>query len=277
MSNATQAVVDGKLEPMTKSEPAPQLVVTGQYLADTFLKSSESDITRMSVIRDLAGKADSLQIKGATDKMVEIGRKEDLAAGLPEKEMRDGKEKRTRGSREQQAMNARTIILQAWGAIKFASKECDSQGYTDQTGYYAMRVIAQAALKSRGIDWKGEPVKTEKDREVAAARREQKAETELLTATMQSNPREKDESYSDYLARCAKLSETAINTARREAEQKAVDIAVASILEKHGTDRALSIALALMDKIGVSVGDGEPSEAEVAARMAKVDENLQPA
>src|SRR5579864_3569174 len=159
-ATATAAIVDARMEPISAALITRPIVVTGQLLYDQFMAASESDRTRMGLIRQLADTADALQIKGACDKMVELARDKDYPEGKPKKAERK--------SKEQQAMNARTIIQQGWGALHFARSEAEKAGYDDTTGYLAMRVIAKKALDAAKIDWKGDALKTASDRERAS-------------------------------------------------------------------------------------------------------------
>lgn len=290
MNNATAAVVDGKLEPVTKQEPAKQDFLKGQYLFDTFMAPTEGEQTRMGLVRDWAkgNQLDAFGLKGACDKMVEIAREKDTATGSRKLipvlgsdgqpvTKKDGTPKTTaeRGTLEQQAMNVRTVLQQAWGALKYAPDQLIQEGYTDQTGYNAMRVIAKRALDKRGIDWKGDALKTDADKERAKANRMQQEAKAVLADTMKSVPMLPGENLLEYNRRIAELAEQGVVRARAEAESAYVEKAVADISKRYGAHRLEAIAQAIFSQLGISGWEQEshePTDEEVATAMANVSE-----
>jgi hypothetical protein len=277
--NATNAVVENKLEPVAPQAPVQQLKVTGQYLFDNFVKPDESDKTRLIKIQELvADGVDALQLKGAADKMVELARQADLDAGTPEKEsvVINGKEaeRRTRGPKEASAMNRRTEIQQVWGALKFADVRIGDAGYLTAVK------IAKKALDERRIDWKGDALKTDADRQQARLKRQQKEETDAKINAMKNLPRLPDESELDHYQRVLKASEASIADARKSAERKIVDDVVESIYKRHGQAIALAVAEAIALREGVEITfqppvqstPAEPTEQEALEAMAQVPE-----
>jgi hypothetical protein len=188
MDTATAAVVDGKMEPMSAAPIAQQLVITGQALYNDFVGDTGEGVTKMNLIRSLIDKADCLQIAGACDKMVEIAKATDTANGVPEKVLKDGKEVVNRGPKTQSAMNCRTCIQQAFGALKFARSSLDVIGYKETTGYQDMRVLAKRALDTSGIKWTGVKLATPAERDQKAALKAAKAEMNALQEIQKANP-----------------------------------------------------------------------------------------
>lgn len=283
--NATQVVVDGRMEPITKTEPTQQKVLTGQYLHDTFLKPTEGDLTRMAVIRAWAEQPetyDVVTIGNASDAMVKHAAKLDADAWTGEKNEKgvpvgpDGK--KVRGAKEQSAMNVRGIIQLAYGALRFAPELLKEKGYTEETGYIAMRVLAKSALDDAGLVWTGEAKKTDADREAARLKRETKEETKALVQVQQENPRLVGESLADWNARVFELAEMAMENAKNEADEKAVKDLLSKLEEKHDAGRLVALAMAIFDKHGIAYESAddeqtEPSEQEVLDAMANVSES----
>lgn len=205
--NATDAVVSGQMEPMQKAPETKQLVVTGQYLFDNFVQAGEEAKTRMNMIRDLVGKADVQQIKGATDEMVKIAIKRDEANGVPEKE---------RGPKRNTAMNVRTIFQSVWGALKFAPEQMKAVGFNDDTGWLEARVMAKVALTNAGMVWQGHKVATPEAKQQAALGRQRKGETDAMLEATKANPREANESYEGWQARIAESARKLVESAQRE-------------------------------------------------------------
>lgn len=259
MMNATASVVEGKMEPITRSASTQPLVVTGQYLFDNFVKADEVSITKMDLIRNWSTQADALQIKGACDKMVELAVLIDYPEGKPKKA--------TRGTKEQSAMNCRTIIQQAWGALKNARTELDSLGYDDSTGYQDMRVLAKKALDSAKVNWKGDAVLTDKDKEVKRLVREQREETAALQDVQKETPRMVGESLADWNTRTFALAQTAMEQARAANTAETVAKVLESLISKYDENTLFQLAEGLMEHLGFSVGVPEEvaQEEEVAA------------
>ena len=264
MMNATQAVTDGKLEPVVKTEATQPLVVTGQGLYDTFMVSDKSEITRMDYIRSLVDKADADQIKGACDNLVKKARDVDYPAGKGKGD--------ARGPKEQQAMNVRTLVQQAWGALKHARTALDASGYTDETGYQAMRVLAKRALDESGKTWQGYAVPTAADKAAKALAREQKAEKDILVDVMKQMPRMPNESLLAYNTRVAQAAESAVNVAHENAEANFAKELATSILEKQGEGRAYRVAMALLDLLDIEHVPSEVTEEEANAALAAEEE-----
>jgi hypothetical protein len=271
MSTATNAVVENRMEPVQKTVPQPHLTVTGQGLYDRFIKPDTADVSRMTAIRELVQSAGALAMAGSTDKMVELARAADLADGVPEKEMRDGKERRTRGPKEANAMNVRTIIRQVWGALKFTP----ARGMTDETGWLAASKLAKINLAESKVDWKGEALKTDADKARAKLQAATKAETKALTDVQKDNPRANDETLEAWNERVMKLARNSMETARADAIAKVVEKTVGDLLAKHGQDICLEIAHAIYDACGIEVTDSteeEISEEQADAALAEAGE-----
>lgn len=254
--NATNAVVEGKLEPMTKSESVPQLTVTGQYLFDNFVKTSEEQITRMTMIRNLVGKADALAMKGAADKMVELAVALDYPEGKPKKA--------ERGSKEQSAMNARTVILQAWGALSFAGESLRELGYTDSTGYQDMRSIAKKALDKSGLKWTGEKQLSDVEKEQERLKREAKSQMAVLQEVQKENPFDsRVETLQEWNARTFSIAQTGMEQAQAEKTAKAVQNVLDSLVEKYDQDTLFKLAEGLFAHLGFNVGVEPTTTVEV--------------
>lgn len=255
MQTSTDVVVEERRQPVGKTEPTEQLKVTGQWLYETFVVADATQVTRMQQIRELVSKGvDAFQLAGACNKMVERARLDDLAAGLPEKKTTpQGKEVKNRGPKQQYAMNVRTIIQQAWGALKFAPEALTSLGYTEQTGFTPMETLAKQALRVRGIDWKGDPLV---DREERKLKRENKVVSTVLAQALLNTPRAvgAGESEADWLRRVAESQQEAIQSAREQAEQKAIMGIVDKLFENHEDRALMTIACAIFDRLAERQG-----------------------
>lgn len=251
METATAAIAEEKREPVQKQVEQKQLLVTGQWLYDQFVQADTTQVTRLNMIRDLVTKGcDPFQLKGACDKMVEKAREVDLANGVPAKIINEkGKEVQNRGPKQQYAMNVRTALQQAFGALKFATDEATKLGYTERTGYNDMGPIAKKALAAKGIDWRGEALPTEADREKKAFQREKKAESQVMAKAVFENPRLPGESETEWVARVAESAREATEIAREKAEQAAVSGLVDSLFEKNSPDRLHTIACRIFDRL----------------------------
>lgn len=255
--NATNAVVEGKLEPITKTESVPQLTVTGQYLFDNFVKTSDEQITRMTMIRNLVGKADALAMKGAADKMVELA----VALDYPEGKVKGN----SRGTKEQSAMNARTVILQAWGALSFAGESLKELGYTNSMGYQDMRSIAKKALDKSGLKWTGEHQLTDIEKEQERLKREAKSQMAVLQDVQKENPFDsRKETLQEWNARTFQIAQSGMEQAQAEKTAKAVQSVLDSLVEKYDQDTLFKLAEGLFAHLGFNVGV-EPTTVETTS------------
>lgn len=264
METSTGTIVEGQMTPMDAAPITQQDILTGQYLYETFLQPSGEEVTKMQIIRGwvTANRYDALQVKGACDKMVERAKEVDAANGVPDKVMKDGKEVANRGPKQQSAMNARTIIQQAWGALKFAPTKLEALGYNDRTGYQDMRVLAKRALGEAMIKWDGAHALTVADRERNALKKQTKGQMDALQTVQKDNPMLIGESLSDWNTRTMALAQSAMEQARVVQTEANVTKVVNDLSGKYDENTLYQIAEALMAKIGLSVGAVESEEAD---------------
>jgi hypothetical protein len=252
---ATAAVVDGKMEPAAPAPIVRPLVVTGEYLYNTFVVADDAQITKMGIIRQLADIADALQIKGAADNMVKKAVLVDWPTGKPK-----GAD---RGPKEQSAMNTRTVIQQAWGALRFARGNLDALGYDDKTGYQDMRVLAKRALDAARVDWKGDALKTEAQKETARLQRDNKEQVAALQDVQKDNPFDsRIETLPQWNERTFKLAESAMQQARADKETSLATKEAEKLIGKYGPNVLFQIAELLLDAAGVEVTETPETEPE---------------
>jgi hypothetical protein len=254
MSNATQAVVDGKFEPINKAEPTRPLVVTGQGLYNLFfVEAEEQSRTRMDQIRKLVLLADAVQIQGATDAMVELARKADIAGGMDDK---DAEGKKNRGPKQRSAMNVRTNVRNIWGAMKFV-------GSALECGYQEACVLAREDLNSYGVLWDGKAAPTDQSRAQARALREQKAMTTAMLDATKATPRAQGESMTSWQARIADVAAGEVEKAREQIitdkAQKLFDKA-----QSEGSEVQFALFKLLADQFGFEVNTSEDMDEETA-------------
>lgn len=279
MNTATAAVADDKMEPINKAPEQRQVVVTGQYLYESFIVSDEAQITKMGIIRKLADEADALQIKGACDKMVEKAKEIDAAAGVPEKIVKDGKEVVNRGPKTQTAMNARTIIQQAWGALRFARDQLNALGYDDKTGYQDMRVLAKKALDEARKTWKGDNALTQADRERKQALRQQKGIQAVIADVTKENPMNIGESFMEYQVRIGQLAQDRAEEVRKENDRKLVDDTMEQLVKKLDENQLFLLCGRIIDHLGIDPESFNQQQAEpessAAAQAAATDDRTE--
>lgn len=260
MAAATLAVVENKLEPVQKAVINKPLVVTGQYLYEQFV-SNDGSGTRMAWIRQyLVPNADPQQVKGATDEMVKIAHKIDMAADIPEKE---------KGPKRNTAMNVRTFVQQIYGALKFAPDQMAALGFDETTGWMESRNMAKPALERAGKIWNGLDIPSKTEKEQAALARKNKAETQAFLEATKDNPRQLNESFDSWQARIQAAAYSAVSKAHDDAMIDNAEKAFKKLVEKHDRDTLALVMMMLQDHLKESnVGKSEISEEETNALLA---------
>jgi hypothetical protein len=171
-------------------------------------------------------------------------------------------------------MNVRTMIQQAWGALKFAEPELRKLGYTDTTGYNAMGPMAKKALAERKVDWKGERLPDDAELEKRRLQRLQKAESTVMAQAVKDNPRLPGETEAQWLARVTEGAREMAEEARQQAESEAVATIVSGLFDKHSDDRLNAIACAIFDRLAERHGvDYEYSTAMSDDAAERADED----
>lgn len=251
MSTATNQVVEGNMSPIGAAPDTARVQVTGQWLYDNFITSGEEQISRMNMVRILAKQATDNDLKDALKDAIEIAHKHDIKAGVPEKE---------RGPKRQQAMNVRTIMQNAYGAIRRALPELEALGYNDKTGYQEMRVLAKKALDSKGIKWNGTKVPTQAEKHEAEQKAIKQARSDAMAAVMAENPRGDDESMLDYVTRIEEQANATLLVLKDEAlDRQASKLAtpIATKAERAVVERVVAKLQAFLDNTSTEMSDEE--------------------
>jgi len=263
--SGTAAVAEGKLEPMGAAQSTQQTQLTGQWLFDNFVVSSDEQITKMTVVRNAITAIDTASFKKVTNEMVDCAKAVDKLNGVPEKGP-DGKQ--FRGPKTQSAMNARTILQQAFGALKFAKPQLDAVGYTERTGYQDMRVLAKRALVSAGINWQGVKDLSDAEKDKRRMAKEQKVEKDILTEIMVATPRNHGENLLAYNTRIAGLAEARISQAVLDAKVHKVKAALDKLVGTLDEEDLITLGFALFDHLHIE--PAAPTVEQVALVQAVV-------
>lgn len=228
--SATAQVTDGQMVPMSGATDSPRIMVTGQWVYDNFVNAStDEQISRMNMVRILAKQATDSDLKTALKDAVEIAHKVDVKNGVPEKE---------RGPKRSQAMNARTVMQNAYGAIRRAPKELEKLGYTEKTGYQEMRVIASQALKAHGIKWNGTPIPTDEMKLQAMEKAEKQAKADAFSQARGENEQREGEEDFAYFQRLNGRANEILMEGKIEAHKRVASKLVVDLITKHGRDIA---------------------------------------
>lgn len=266
--SATAQVVDGKMEPMQGVSGKPQVHVTGQWIFDNFVggEASVEQISRMNMVRLLAEQATDAELKVALKDAVEIAHKYDIKAGIPEKE---------RGPKRAQAMNARSVMQNAYGALRRAKEELIKLGYNDKTGYQEMRVLSQQALKAHGIKWNGTQIPTDETKALADIQREKQAKRDAMAEAMTENLQADGEEDTQYLLRVSKIAQAVLAANKVEAQKRVASKVVNDLVTKHGRDIA-SLVVERLTALLAQTSEMTDEQAEAAlqeAAQAEADES----
>lgn len=264
--SATNAVSENKMEPVQPQPQTQQLLVTGQYLYENFVQAGEEQKSRMNLIRDLVAKgADPQQVKGATDEMVKIAIKKDVAAGVDEK---------VRGPKRATAMNVRTIFQTVYGALKFAPNQLQQIGFDDNTGWLEAAVMAKKALNEAKKVWQGFDVQTEQQKEQKALQRARKPETEAMLEATKQTPRLANEDFLGWQKRISDKAAQLVESAQKEAiAENALKLYEYCIKKYDRPVIAAAIAMLNAHFKEEANGQAELSDEEATALLAQAEKD----
>lgn len=255
--SATAQVVEGQMTPMAGATDAPRVTVTGQWLYDNFVnQSTEEQISRMNMVRILAKQATDADLKAALKDAIELAHKVDIKNGVPEKE---------RGTKRQQAMNTRTVLQNAYGALRRAPKELEKLGYSEKTGYQEMRVMASQALKAHGIKWNGTPIPTDEMKLQAIATAEKQAKVDAFSRARAENEQQEGEEDFAYFQRLNGRANELLMEGKIESLKRVASKVVIDLVTKHGRD----VAVLVSERLNAFLTEtSEMTEAEANAALA---------
>ena len=200
------ATLEERTTQQAAQAPAPQgvrtgLTLTGQYLYDRFIENNDEDITIMGLVRGWTKTVDVASFKKALKDFIAIA-----------KEHGETKLKT--------AQNHQTVMRQAYGAIRFAMPQLESLGYTERTGYLAMRVMGKKALEARGLKWDGSKAEPRLEADV---RERHKVEKLALEAVKAKNPQLPTESIVDWHKRVLADIDTEAQAIIKERQKEHVE------------------------------------------------------
>lgn len=234
-------------------------VITGQYLYDNFVQSNDSEITRMMLVRKLVTQVDIDTFKRSCDSMVKKAKELDVAQfGESTKEAPKPQPK------TKNAMNVRTILLNSYGALKYADKALSALGYTDATGYNQMATLAKQALNKVGVRYDGTSPPNADQKATKKAAKDQKGEQDALMKTMQANPRNIGESFMDYQVRVAAIAEESVMEAAAKATSEKIVSLAQKFIDTHGALAAevAQMVLTVLQNTEVDEAEAEHAESE---------------
>ncbi len=225
---------------------------TGQGLYDKLIGNDKTEKTNMELVRDLVSRVDTASFKALLKDFVGVAQ-----GYLDNAEKEHGKESPLllplRG-RLKTAQNHQSVLRVAYGAIKFASDQLETLGYTSETGYQTMRVIGAKALELAGLKWDGSKAEEPAARK---ARIEKNAETQAIAEVMANTPRNDGESRGDYLNRVDKLVEETRARQQAEAHADAVKKLADKVIAMSGS--MLAEVIAAVEKAAIEAETQQPA------------------
>lgn len=231
-------------------------VITGQYLYDNFVTSTDAEITRMGLVRKLVDQVDIDTFKRSCDSMVKKAKEIDVAQyGESTKEAPKPQPK------TKSAMTVRTTLLNSYGALKYANDKLVELGYTDRTGWNAMVTLAKQALVAKGVRYDNTTPPNADQKALKKAAKEQKGEQDAFIKAMQANPRNDGESFLDYQARVAGLAEASVKEAAEKATQEKIVALAQKFIDQNGSlaGEVARMVLTVLENTEVSEMEAEAS------------------
>jgi hypothetical protein len=151
-------------------------------------------------------------------------------------------------------MNVRTIMQNAYGALKLARPELESLGYDANTGYQEMRVLAKKALDARGIKWDGKALPTDASKAEAALAADKAAKKAAMAeALTELGDYEGDDMIERVKARADSILKEQFDQERKRLISKHTD----AIVKQLGEEIALLVAESLITLLTSTTSEEE--------------------
>lgn len=228
-------------------------IVTGQYLYNAFVKADDSETTKLGLVRKLVEQLPVTAFSNALNEMVSIAKAEDTA-----KYGESTKEARKPTPRTKTAMNHRSVLQKAFGALKFARSELDMLGYSDRTGYVEMGTLASQALKRVGKRWDGTVPLTPEVRDQKAL---QEVESEAMAQVRATHAQEEGESRLAYLSRIDVHIQELVDEKKAQERTERINALAVKFIEKHGEDASDIVEVILNLLSATEPVEGEAQDA----------------
>lgn len=246
---------------------------TGQYLYDRFVNDkaeNKADLTKMDIVRQMCDVMEPNEFGVTVDGMVGFANRDYKAAVEAAKQAGNyDSENPTWPIREAQARlrtarNHKTVMQNAYGALKFCAKELEAKLNGAPLAYRMIREIGSKLLGDKGINWKGEKMESPDGR---AARREQQTETAVMLEVQKENPRKESESRAEYYTRIDGLVDKAMAVQRKAQHADTMAKLADKIKAMCGGDLPDIIEILLS-------GDSKAEAVEKGKTIAKADPSL---
>jgi hypothetical protein len=186
---------------------------TGQYLYDRFVNDkaeNKADLTKMSIVQQMVEVLDVPAFEECVNGMVKLADKvvKDAIQAARDANNYDSENPtwtiREATARLRTARNHKTVMQNAFGALKYCADELAKKLNGSELSYRMIQAEGSKLLKDRGINWKGEKIQPAEDK---AALRQQQTETSAMLAIQKEHPRQPGESLGQYYTRMEKTVE----------------------------------------------------------------------
>jgi hypothetical protein len=253
---------------------------TGQYLYERFVMDKaeqKADVTKMGIVQQMVEVLDANEFAVTVDGMVGFANRDYKAAVEAAKAAGNYDSEnptwpiREASARLRTARNHKTVMQNAFGALKFCADELKAKMGEGELSYRMIREIGSKLLSDKGINWKGEKVIAPADRQ---AKREQDTETAAMTAIQKEHPRQPGESLGQYFTRME--GEVTKRMAKIKEDERIKNIA--SLAEKIRNmcggelPEVLDVLLSGPEPVGEQVAESKTKAKDVP--VAKADKNL---
>lgn len=216
MAQSVLANLEGRTTTEAATAPAPAglktgNVLTGQFLYDRLIGDNKEQTSLTDMVRSWVTTVDVASVKKALKDFVEIAKdKGDAALNT--------------------ARTHRSNLQTIYGAMRFAPKELESEGFKPSTGYLVAKQIARKALADKSIKWDGTKIDSA---DIKEQKKHTKQSLDAQTAVMNENPQMMTENFTQWQERLRPLIEARIANMQQAKIDEQVTALANALFDKH--------------------------------------------
>ena len=235
--NSVIASLPETVSPQAMAAGTPTALRVGRlsHASDLFKVFTQEDATKINLLRKLA---ETITVKDFETDCKDAGKlasEHDTLMGFTPAKDAKGQDKY--GPKRQMFNSRSTEMRQVFGVLKLAPQVLQDKGFTNSL------IASREYLKANSINWRGESVADETQREI---KRGLRAQNDAMEQAKEENPQEAGETIAQYFARLAPIADELLADTKTKAFREDVDKCVKRMIENNSVAFCDAVAIEIL-------------------------------